>query len=166
MIKLLLLLILLVTVCVIIHGIGSIMLMRWLIWKSARKHHKARLPATLWMVSRLVLGLLALHLLQIFAWAACYSSNDCFPDFITSFYYSATSYSTAGYGDVIAPGNWRIFGAIEAVTGILMFGWSTGILFSVVQRLMADHLPVRKSMHGGLFPGDHADRQADHDTLP
>ena len=38
------------------------------------------------------------------------------------------------YGDVNPPGNWRILGAIEAVTGILMFGWSTGFLFSVVNR--------------------------------
>jgi Ion channel len=77
-----------------------------------------------------------LHLLQIMAWAACYQWSGCFPDFATSFYYSATSYSTVGYGDVVPPGNWRILGAVEAVTGILMFGWSTGVLFSVANHLL------------------------------
>jgi hypothetical protein len=69
-------------------------------------------------------------------WAACYHWSGCFSDFATSFYYSATSYSTVGYGDVNPPANWRIVGAIEAVTGILMFGWSTGVLFSTVNYLL------------------------------
>jgi voltage-gated potassium channel len=88
-----------------------------------------------WTLVRVVYGLLVLHLLQIIVWASCYQWCGCFPDFATSFYYSATSYSTVGYGDVIPPGNWRILGAVEAVTGILMFGWSTGVLFSVVNHL-------------------------------
>ena len=41
-----------------------------------------------------------------------------------------------GYGDVNPPEKWRIVGAIEAVTGILMFGWSTGVLFAVVNHLL------------------------------
>jgi len=82
-----------------------------------------------------VYGLLILHLLQIIVWAACYLWNGCFADFETAFYYSATSYSTVGYGDVIPTGGWRILGSVEAVTGVLMFGWSTGVLFSVVNHL-------------------------------
>jgi hypothetical protein len=70
-------------------------------------------------------------------WAACYHWIGCFTDFSTAFYYSATSYSTVGYGDVIPDESWRIVGAIEAVTGILMFGWSTGVLFSVVNHLLS-----------------------------
>ncbi|MBC8125925.1 MAG: two pore domain potassium channel family protein [Gloeobacteraceae cyanobacterium ES-bin-144] len=90
-----------------------------------------------WIFMRVVLGLLSLHLLQIVVWAACYQWDNCFPDFATSFYYSATSYSTVGYGDVNPPGNWRILGAIEAVTGILMFGWSTGVIFSVFNHMLS-----------------------------
>lgn len=136
MLEFLLIITLLVTVCVTIHGTGTVIGLRWLGRKSSMLSKHSRLPTTIWLVTRVVLGLLALHILQIFAWAACYSWGNCFPDFSTAFYYSATSYSTAGYGDVIPPGNWRIVGSIEAVTGILMFGWSTGILFSVVHRLM------------------------------
>jgi hypothetical protein len=53
------------------------------------------------------------------------------------FFLVSTCYSTVGFGDVNPPGNWRILGAIEAVTGILMFGWSTGVLFAVVNHLQA-----------------------------
>jgi hypothetical protein len=135
MLKLLLILFVLVSACVAIHGLGMIVGLRWLSRTRPAHHHHFSLPAMFWMLVRVVYGLLVLHLLQILVWAACYQLYGCFPDFATSFYYSATSYSTVGYGDVIPPANWRVLGAIEAVTGILMFGWSTGVLFSVVNHL-------------------------------
>ena len=137
MIKLLLLLFVLVSACVAIHGLGMMIGLRWLGRTSPHHGHHFSLPAMFWILIRVVYGLLLLHLLQISVWAACYHWNGCFPDFATSFYYSATSYSTAGFGDVTPPENWRILGAIEAVTGILMFGWSTGVLFSVANYLLS-----------------------------
>jgi hypothetical protein len=35
---------------------------------------------------------------------------------------------------------WRILGSVEAVTGVLMFGWSTGIIFTVVHHLLSHFL--------------------------
>lgn len=137
MLKLLLLLFVLITLCVGIHGLGMILGLRWLrLVRPDAHHHHFSLPEMFWILVRVVYGLLLLHLLQILVWSACYHWNGCFPDFATSFYYSATSYSTVGYGDVNPPENWRILGSIEAVTGILMFGWSTGVLFSVVNHLL------------------------------
>lgn len=135
MIKLLLLLFLLVSACVAIHGFGMIIGLRWLGRTWPRHGHHFRLPAMFWIIVRVVYGLLILHILQIIVWAACYHWTGCFADFKTCFYYSATSYSTVGYGDVIPPAEWKILGSIEAVTGVLMFGWSTGVLFSVVNHL-------------------------------
>jgi hypothetical protein len=135
MIKLLLLLFLLVSICVAIHGLGMVVGLRWLGHKVPAHRHHFSLPAMFWIVIRVIYGLLLLHLLQILVWALCYHWSNCFPDFATCFYYSAQSYSTVGFGDVTPTGHWRILGAIEAVTGILMFGWSTGVLFSVVNHL-------------------------------
>ena len=143
MLKLLLILFLLVSICVAIHGAGMVIGMRWLGRDSTMRRCQSSLPATFWMLTRVVFGLLMLHLLQIFVWAVCYEWGACFRDFATSFYYSATSYSSVGYGDVIPAGNWRIIGSIEAVTGILMFGWSTGVLFAVVNRLMGRFVATR-----------------------
>jgi hypothetical protein len=136
MIKLLLLLFVLVSACVLIHGLGMILGLRWLERTWPRHGHHFRLPTMFLMIVRVVYGLLLLHILQITVWAFCYHWNDCFPDFKTCFYYSATSYSTVGFGDVLPPEEWRVLGAIEAVTGVLMFGWSTGVLFSVVNHLL------------------------------
>lgn len=151
--KLLLFLFLLVSACVAIHGLGMVFGLKWLARTSSRHGLHFSLPAMFWILIRVVYGLLVLHILQIIVWAVCYQWNGCFPDFPTSFYYSATSYSTVGFGDVNPPGNWRILGAVEAVTGILMFGWSTGVLFAVVNHLQ------------GRFRGS-IDRQPPTSSIP
>lgn len=144
MLKLLLLLFVLITLCVGIHGLGMILGLRWLRLARPDGHrHHFTMPRMFWILVAVVYGLLVLHLLQITVWACCYHWNGCFPDFATCFYYSATSYSTVGYGDVNPPDGWRILGAIEAVTGILMFGWSTGVLFSVVNHLLGRFKDIR-----------------------
>lgn len=135
MLKILLSLFVLVSLCVAIHGAGMILGLRWLGRTAPQNGHHFSLMATFWILVRVVYCLLLLHLLEIAVWAVCYQWSGCFPDFNTSFYYSATSYSTVGYGDLLPPGNWRIVGSVEAVTGVLMFGWSTGVLFSVVNQL-------------------------------
>lgn len=136
----LLILFLLVAACVTIHGIGMVLGLRWLSHAWPRREHHFSLPRMFWILIRVVFGLLVLHLLQITVWAAFFDLQGCFPAFDISFYYSATSYSTVGYGDVIPPPPWRVFGAVEAVTGVLMFGWSTGVLFSVVNHLQLHFL--------------------------
>jgi hypothetical protein len=143
MIKLLLLLFLLVSACVAIHGLGMIIGLRWLARTWPRRGHSLSLPATFWIIVRVVYGLLILHLLQILVWAACFHWNGCFAEFKAAFYYSASSYSTVGYGDVAPPAGWEILGAIEAVTGVIMFGWSTGVLFSVVNHLLTNFHAAR-----------------------
>jgi hypothetical protein len=147
MLKLLLFLFLLVSTCVAIHGVGMILGIRWLGRSWPRQDSRFKLARTFWLLVRVVYGLLVLHLLQITVWAAFYQLDGCFPDFATSFYYSATSYSTVGYGDVVLPHEWRILGAVEAVTGVIMFGWSTGVLFTIVHHLHVHDFRFRPGPH-------------------
>jgi hypothetical protein len=78
--------------------------------------------------------ILILHLLQILLWAGFYRWN-CFPSWDAAFYFSAESYSTVGYGDLILPLTWRNLGPVESITGVLMCGLSTALLFAIVLRL-------------------------------
>ena len=50
-------------------------------------------------------------------------------------YYSTVTYASIGYGDVLMPQSWRILGAIEGAAGIIMLGWSTAFLVSLLARM-------------------------------
>ena len=87
------------------------------------------------LMMRLTSLIVCLHMLQILLWAWFYRWN-CFATWESSFYFSASSYSTVGYGDLVLPHTWRMVGPIESVTGVLMCGLSASFLFAVVTRLV------------------------------
>jgi len=60
----------------------------------------------------------------------------CFPVWESAFYFSAASYATVGYGDVVLPQMWRTLGPLESIIGVLMCGLSVSFLFAVVSRLI------------------------------
>ena len=95
------------------------------------------LPAT-WMLVRVAGWAIVLHLLEISLWAGFYVWQRCLPDMDSAFYFSAVTYTTTGYGDIVLPQPWRMVGAVEALTGILMCGWSTAFFFTVVSRRNAE----------------------------
>ncbi len=80
--------------------------------------------------------LLAAHRMQALLWAVAYYLVGGFQDLATSLYFSLSSYTTVGYADVVLPQNMRLLGPLEAATGVLMFGWSTGYIFAFAARMM------------------------------
>ena len=42
------------------------------------------------------------------------------------------NYTTLGYGDVTPLVEWRLLGPMTAMNGVLMFGWSTALIFEVL----------------------------------
>lgn len=44
------------------------------------------------------------------------------------------TFTTLGYGDIVLGPEWRLLSGIEAINGIVLFGWSTAFLFAIVQR--------------------------------
>jgi voltage-gated potassium channel len=85
-------------------------------------------------MSMLVTFLLVVHLLEAGVWGAAYFWSGNFTEPSTAFYFSLASYTTVGYGDVVLDRESRIVGPIESVVGVLMMGWSTAIIVSVVQK--------------------------------
>ena len=79
---------------------------------------------------------LAAHLIEVALWAILFRICGEFPDFGTAYYHSAVNYTTLGYGDLLLTPSWRLLGPLEAADGMLMFGVSTAIIFSVIQRLI------------------------------
>ena len=117
--------------CVTIHAAGLALALRWL------RHPPGahRFLSNLRLFIRVAVWIVILHLLEILAWAGLYVWSTALPDMATAVYFSAVTYTTTGYGDVVLPPRWRLDGAVEALTGILMCGWSTGFFVAVVNRL-------------------------------
>jgi Ca2+/Na+ antiporter len=115
---------LLMALCVAVHAIGVMGAFRWF-GRSSTLEDSRFWPPT-WLFIRVAGWLVFLHLLEISIWALFYSWGHAIPDIHSAFYFSAVTYTTVGYGDLVLPEAWRLVGGIEALTGILMCGWSTG----------------------------------------
>jgi voltage-gated potassium channel len=135
---------------VILHALGTLGTIGHLarIWRQKREHRK-RLASEIQLV-RTVSVLLLLHFLEAGIWAGLYRLLGLLPDMETAVYFSLTSYTTLGYGDVVLPSPWRLLGPIEAAVGILMFGWSTAIIVAVTTQVYRDclRLPANPPAEG------------------
>jgi hypothetical protein len=87
------------------------------------------------LIMRLMTAFIGLHVLEILIWA-CFYRWLCFPLWESAFYFSAASYATVGYGDVVLPWMWRSLGPVESLIGVLMCGLSASFLFAIVSRLV------------------------------
>lgn len=133
MLKQLLLATLMVVVTVSVHLIGLAMLMR-LLRSHTRLFRQLRImPLTLLLAA--TIGIFAIHTVEIWLFAALYLRLHAFSHFEEALYFSTVSYTSIGYGDVLMPHAWRILGAIEGAAGIIMLGWSTAFLVSLLTQL-------------------------------
>ena len=119
----------LMAVCVTIHAMGLTTVFGWMHARQGRRPQNMWSPA--WTLIRIASWVVFLHLLQILVWALMYAWRGAMPDFTTAAYFSAVTYTTTGYGDLVLPEEWRLVGGVEALTGILMCGLSTGMFFAV-----------------------------------
>ena len=118
--------------CVLIHATGVISAVGWLRARMVAANH---FWLATWLFIRLAGWIILLHLIEVTAWGLFYVWTAAF-DLPSALYFSAVTYTTTGYGDLVLPPEWRLVGAIEALTGILMCGWSTGFFFAVVSRML------------------------------
>ena len=113
---------------------GMAALIHWAKARFARSIHVGPLYSAVFMIGFTV-AMMVFHTLEILLWAGFYR-RCCLISWESSFYFSASSYSTVGYADVALPHLWRSLGPIEAVTGVLMCGLSVSLLFAIVTRLV------------------------------
>ena len=125
-----------VSVCVVIHIIGIVVLFQWLLRKREFLPQDIRLGHTVYILI-VVFGIIViLHLAETAIWALFYLARDLFPDFETALYFSLTCYSTVGFGDVVLPKTWRLLGGIESISGALLCGLSTAFIFVILTALL------------------------------
>jgi voltage-gated potassium channel len=148
-----------VIITVLVHLVGLNMVMR-LLRSHSRFIRKLRItPLTLLLSASL--GIFAIHTLEIWLYAALFLGLGAFSDFETALYFSTSTYAAIGYGDLLMPYGWRVLGAIEGATGIIMFGWSTAFFVSLLAKLnllrhdwlAPDEVPPNSDRREGAAPG-------------
>lgn len=83
--------------------------------------------------------LMAAHAGEVLVWALAYSILGAVPAGASSIYFAFVNYTTLGYGDVLPVKEWQLLGPITAMNGVLMFGWSTAVIFEVLRRSLELH---------------------------
>jgi hypothetical protein len=71
-------------------------------------------------------------------WATLYLLNQlitALPDLETAFYFSMVTFTTLGFGDVVLTGQWRTLASIQAANGVIIFGWTTALIFYFIQHV-------------------------------
>ena len=128
---------LLLTLTVWIECLGIARLITWARRAVAGDIHKLGPFRSAALVVRVTTAVITLHSSQVLVWAGCYRWL-CLPSWDSALYFSATSYTTVGYGDIILPSKWRMLGPIESILGILMCGLSVSLLFAIATRLVGN----------------------------
>lgn len=112
---------------------------------------------------RVLLGVFAIliaHAVEIWVFAMGYSASVSLghgalygmltPDLLSDcVYLSWVSYTTIGFGDIVASGDLRFLPGIEALTGFVLVTWSASFLFIEMQKFwpMARAVDHRPEIH-------------------
>jgi ion channel len=91
-------------------------------------------PPTVFLILAVTI-VLATHFLEVVVWAIFYLQMDLLPDLNRAMYFSMNSYSTLGASEIVLPMRWKGLAGFEAMVAMLMFGWSTAVMATVVQKV-------------------------------
>jgi hypothetical protein len=125
-------------------AIHSVM-MAVLVWTAHRTSHltraahaRLRLIVLMWAT---VTVLMFAHLSEVLVWGLVYELLGAVPHGTDSFYFAFVNYTTLGYGDIIPAARGRLLGPLTAMNGVLLFGWSTAVMYDIL-RTVAHVIPL------------------------
>jgi Ion channel len=108
--------------------------------KDHLKRHptRSRLRSTI-KLSVFVLWLFLATVTEVWAWACLYLGLGAIRSLEKAVYFSTVTFTTLGFGDITLEEEWRLLSSFEAANGLLMFGWSTALVFAAVEWVYGDH---------------------------
>ncbi|WP_341988289.1 potassium channel family protein [Azorhizobium sp. AG788] len=120
---------------VAMHALASVFLVRAMLALSRRV--RVRHPMRSLLLGMMLTGaiLTFAHLLEVAVWASAYVLVGGVTNDLDSYYLAFVNFTTLGYGDLLPTHRWRLLGPITAANGMLLFGWSTALMFAIMARL-------------------------------
>lgn len=126
-----------VAMTVVIHAVGTTRWIRYVSHHFAGHDDQWKKSALLPVLTSTAIVLLTLHIVEVMLWAFVYKlflPAVELQSFEETIYFSLVTFTTLGYGDITLGPEWRMLSGIEALNGILLVGWTSALLFAVVQR--------------------------------
>ncbi len=136
----------LIIVTLTIHSVGMYTVMHrfelnWSVFLSEKNEFRRQ-----FYFGHLIIIMLLTHILEILFIAVVLYFIHAFHSLRTAFYFTGETYTTLGFGDVLLPSGWRQLALFIAMSGLFAFGWSTGVLVSIVGKTYeAQFSNLRKS---------------------
>lgn len=128
----------LIALTVVIHALGTTALVRFLATRFLDEGGNRRFRNVLAALTSAAVFLVFLHAVEIIIWAIAYKALvpvGELADFEAAVYFSFVTFTTLGYGDITLSEVYRLLSGIQALNGILLVGWSTALMFSIVQQV-------------------------------
>jgi hypothetical protein len=131
-----------VSVCnIAIHALMMTTLIRTARAMVAKKRLHPYFLLTVVMTSTVAV-LMVTHTLEVIVWSVAYSIVDIARPGAGLVYFAFVNYTTLGYGDILPNDRWQLLGPMTAMNGVLLFGWSTAVIFEILRRAIALSSPV------------------------
>ena len=125
-----------VSICnIAIHAIFMAIVMRAARVAHERATSRQSLRLVVVMIAT-VSALMAAHITEVAVWALAYRIVGAAPPGTDFIYFAFVNYTTLGYGDVTPVERWHLLGPMAAMNGVLLFGWSTAVIFEVLRRAL------------------------------
>jgi hypothetical protein len=99
----------------------------------ATSHQSFRLIT---VMAAVVSVLMVAHTAEVVIWSLAYAIVGVAPTGTDLVYFAFVNYTTLGYGDVTPLQRWHLLGPMTAMNGVLLFGWSTAVIFEVLRKTM------------------------------
>lgn len=123
-------------ITVICHGFGMTLVRRgYQRFGAPLLRREAQTFARSFFLIGIVTLMLLTHFAEVIVWAIFYRQMGMLVGVQEAMFYSMEYYTTLAVNVHKLPGHWAGFGGFEAMTGMLMFGWSTAVLAAVVQKM-------------------------------
>jgi hypothetical protein len=126
----------LISVCnIVIHAL----VMTAVVWASQAMVAMAASRPNLLLIAVMIATvsvLMAAHTCEVIVWSLAYGLVDAAAANSDLLYFAFVNYTTLGYGDILPVERWQLLGPMTAMNGVLLFGWSTAVIFEVLRRAM------------------------------
>lgn len=131
-----------------LHGVAVLSIAGAFHWIDQKLENKRVYGANFLSYFIAILLIIAVHFVEIIAWAYICVALKVFPTNPQTFYFAGEMYTTVGYGDYKLSEHWRVLPIIISFSGIFAVSMSGAALYSMMGALLGR--PNQKPSGSGL----------------